>query len=127
MEQVSPGVKLARDLIRLDQKIHSLIENNKLNFDVWEEDGKGFVETGICNVGGCTISKEFNTLAEAQRRAAIMTLSGEEIYVVSICADCRNSAEGDTICPNCGIELEPMYDEHPNWIKFCPKCDYRVG
>ncbi|WIY59019.1 hypothetical protein [Bacillus arachidis] len=33
------------------------------------------------------------------------------------------------VCPRCSeekeIEMIPMYDEYPNWILFCKKCDYR--
>ncbi|MEH6891624.1 hypothetical protein V7024_18435 [Bacillus sp. JJ864] len=33
------------------------------------------------------------------------------------------------LCPRCSeekqIEMMPMYDEYPNWILFCTKCDYR--
>lgn len=25
----------------------------------------------------------------------------------------------------CGGTMIPMYDEHPNWIKFCTTCDER--
>lgn len=128
MNKVNPGVQLAREIIRMDEKILSMIENYELNFDVWEEDGKGYIATSICNVGGCTVStEEYDTLAEAQRKAAIMTIKGEEPSVISICSECRNGSVDDEICPNCQTELMPMYDEHPNWIKFCPKCDYRVG
>jgi len=27
---------------------------------------------------------------------------------------------------SCGGEWRPMYDEFPNWIKFCTKCDCRT-
>ncbi|MGX5633510.1 hypothetical protein [Bacillus thuringiensis] len=31
------------------------------------------------------------------------------------------------ICPSCSKRnLIPMYDEHPNWIKFCRYCDFRT-
>lgn len=26
-------------------------------------------------------------------------------------------------CLDCGREKLPMYEEHPNWILFCPNCD----
>lgn len=26
---------------------------------------------------------------------------------------------------HCGGTMIPMYDEHPNWIKFCTTCDER--
>ncbi|OOR06240.1 hypothetical protein BW897_30965 [Bacillus cereus] len=35
------------------------------------------------------------------------------------------------LCPVCiqreerEVEMIPMYDEHPNWILFCRKCDHR--
>lgn len=27
---------------------------------------------------------------------------------------------------SCGGIFKPMYDEHPNWIKFCSICDSRI-
>lgn len=27
---------------------------------------------------------------------------------------------------SCGGHIMPMYDEYPNWIKFCNKCDART-
>ncbi|KIQ77640.1 hypothetical protein RW25_28840 [Bacillus sp. L_1B0_8] len=39
--------------------------------------------------------------------------------------------EMNMLCPVCikrgerEVEMIPMYDEHPNWILFCRKCDHR--
>jgi len=124
---LSLGVQLARDILRVEKKLDMMIQNNELNFDVYEEDGKGVIVTAICNVGGCNAeTSNYGSLKEAQRQAALWTLVGKHSHTVGICQECRNSSSDFDTCPNCGEELELMYDEHPNWIKFCPKCDTRV-
>lgn len=44
--------------------------------------------------------------------------------------DTRNSDDNETNAPDCPYcekgFLMPMYDEFPNWIQFCPTCDYRT-
>lgn len=123
MKKVSPGIQLAKELIRVDEKIKKMIKKQEFNFDVWEENGKGFIATAICNVGGCTVSKvEYQSFEEAKQEAAIMTLAGKKPEIIGICNECRNSGDDETICPICGGELWPMYDQFPNWIKFCPTC-----
>ncbi|EJR29140.1 hypothetical protein [Bacillus mycoides] len=57
---------------------------------------------------------------------------------IGMCAECfglvigledergNECAEPFEDCPRCTKgSMMPMYDEHPNWIKFCPICDYR--
>ena len=121
---VDLGRELAKHYVKMDRKIEEIIDKNDLNFDVWEEDGKIYITIAYCNVGGCDARKiEFSTWEEAKRQAALMTYFGEKPGIVGICGECRNEAANETTCYRCGGELMPVYDEHPNWLKFCPRCD----
>ncbi|WP_424475107.1 hypothetical protein [Oceanobacillus kimchii] len=104
------GVQLAKEFVLQEKRISDIIKNKEYQFDVWEEDGKAYLQTAICNVGGCTAEfLTFDSLEEAKKQAAIMTLNGKKMKTVSICSECEN-------------ELKPMWDDAPNFVKYCSKC-----
>ncbi|MEC5241112.1 hypothetical protein P9C03_27845 [Bacillus mycoides] len=54
---------------------------------------------------------------------------GIEAEYMGLAVGLEGIPEIDTseICPHCSKgRLLPMYDEHPNWIKFCRYCDFRT-
>ncbi|MDZ3956222.1 hypothetical protein U0X36_25770 [Bacillus thuringiensis] len=54
---------------------------------------------------------------------------GMEAEYMGLVVGLEGIPEIDTseICPHCSKgRLIPMYDEHPNWIKFCRYCDFRT-
>ncbi|WP_193065043.1 bZIP transcription factor [Oceanobacillus oncorhynchi] len=106
------------------QVIKTVIANNKSPFYTWEQDGKFYVQTAICNVGGCIADYDsFDSCSDAALSTIIRVLNEEEIKMIGICHECREEAADDTHCLKCGGAKMPVYDEYPNWIKFCPNCD----
>lgn len=123
----SMRMKLARVLVKHSKKVDEMISHETYEFDVWEEEGKACIQTAICNVGGCAANYlTCNSLKEAKRQASIMTILGEKMETVGICSECLNEGADDDYCSNCGREKCPVYDEFPNWLRFCPKCDKYV-
>lgn len=120
------GSQLAKEFVQQEKRIRDIIKNKECQFDVWEEDGKAYLQTAICNVGGCAAEfLTFDSLEDAKKQAAIMALNGKKMKIVSVCSECENEAEDDIYCSTCGNELKPVYDDHPNWLKYCSACDYK--
>lgn len=83
------AIALAKNIVTVEEKISKLILNEKLNFDVYHEDGKGYIVTEMCGMGGCACGVlEFNSYEEALKQAAILTLGGMEIRVNGACFEC---------------------------------------
>ena len=83
------AIALAKNIVTMEKKISNLILNKEFNFDVYHEDGKGYIVTEICSMGGCDCGLlEFNSYEEALKQAAIFTLGGKEIRVNGACFEC---------------------------------------
>ena len=119
--------KLAKELVIQNKMIEKLMNTKAYRFDVWEANGKSYVQTAVCNVGGCTADYlTFDSFKEAEKQSAIMTITGEKLCIVSVCNKCLNESEDDIYCSICGNELMPVYDEYPNWLKYCSTCDFNI-
>ncbi|KAA6446902.1 hypothetical protein [Bacillus swezeyi] len=71
---MKPGVKLARDIIRIEKRIEDLAENGPLNLKVREEGSKGIIEVSKCDCGSCTIEElVFDSYDKTRLEAAKMT------------------------------------------------------
>lgn len=128
MVKEKPAIALAKTIVEHQRKIERLIINENFNFYVWEENEKGYIQTAFCEVGGCVADYlTFDSLDEAKRQATMMTIRGQQISTVSICSECEHDAVDDQECLICGSDKLPMYEEHPNWVKFCPACDHYVN
>ncbi|ALX47765.1 hypothetical protein [Lentibacillus amyloliquefaciens] len=123
----SMGIELAREIVKHNKKVDEMISHKTYEFDVWKEEGKACVQTAICNVGGCAAHYlTFSSLDKAKRQASIMTILGEKMQTVGICNECLNDGADDDCCSHCGGDKTPVYDEFPDWLKFCPECDKYV-
>lgn len=65
------------------------------------------------------LKKELNQLEESSMDMFL------ELQCLNYEKDVEEDQEDNEKC-SCGGDMLPMYEEHPNWIKFCVRCDSRT-
>ncbi|MEC3605914.1 hypothetical protein P9126_02610 [Bacillus glycinifermentans] len=120
------ALKLARDILRIDNEIKYLAKQGPLNFEVREERGKGIVEVSLCVCGCCSIDERvFDSFDKARLVAANMTFQGKEPAMT--CLSRYQNLIDSWICEKCGCEKGPVWKDAPGLAKFCPICDEYTG
>lgn len=92
IEMINKAKKLAKDIIRVELAIQNIIESNQSNFDVYQDEVKGWIiQTSFCRIGGCIAgSISSNSEESARKLAAKMTFQGLEPNHYGLCSRCRD-------------------------------------
>lgn len=82
---------LAKEMIRIEDNILEIINNNQLNFDVYQDNEFGWIiQTSYCQMGGCVAGMiEVENEEIGKRLAAKMTYFEQKPSMDGLCSSCR--------------------------------------
>jgi hypothetical protein len=88
--QIKNARKLAKDILRIENDIQSIIDKGESRFDISHDEDHGWiVHTAYCQMGGCTVNfVPADCKESAKKLAAEMTLRGLTPNTNGCCASC---------------------------------------
>lgn len=90
-QRLENAKRLAREIVRVEKKIQSIIDTNQSKFDVLHDEEKGWiVQTSYCQMGGCVAGFVTATSEKSAKRIATeMTFKGITPNYNGLCDSCR--------------------------------------